>query len=55
MHSYEFDKVFSEEATNQQVYESTARSLVPKVLDGMNCTIFAYGATGAGKILFGIG
>lgn len=49
MHSYEFDHVFSEEATNREVYEKTARKLIPKVLDGMNCTIFAYGATGAGK------
>ena len=49
MHTYEFDRVFSETTSNREVYESTAKKLVPKVLDGMNCTIFAYGATGAGK------
>jgi kinesin family member 18/19 len=55
MHSYEFDRVFSESATNRDVYEATAKNLVPKVLDGMNCTIFAYGATGAGRWMVFIG
>jgi len=49
MHAYEFDRVFGEDASNEEVYRETAKRLVPKVLDGINCTIFAYGATGAGK------
>lgn len=31
------------------MYEKTTKSLLPKVLNGYNATIFAYGATGAGK------
>lgn len=52
---YAFDMVFGEDSTNLAVYESTARHLVPDVLDGMNATVFAYGATGSGKVcrLFG--
>lgn len=49
IHTYEFDRVFGSEASNEQVYESTVRNLIPKVLMGINCTIFAYGSTGAGK------
>ena len=49
MHAYEFDKVFGDSATNEDVYVETAKSLIPKVLSGVNVTIFAYGATGAGK------
>ena len=31
------------------VYANTTRSLLDGVLDGYNATVFAYGATGAGK------
>lgn len=31
------------------MYEKTTKSLLPKVLNGYNATVFAYGATGAGK------
>lgn len=31
------------------IYEASTKKLIPKVLDGVNCTVFAYGATGAGK------
>ena len=33
----------------QDVYEDTTKSLLPGVLNGYNATVFAYGATGAGK------
>ncbi|KAL2312733.1 Kinesin-like protein [Schizosaccharomyces pombe] len=46
---YAFDRVFDETATQQQVYERTARPLLDNILDGFNATIFAYGATGCGK------
>ncbi|TPX66708.1 hypothetical protein SpCBS45565_g04319 [Spizellomyces sp. 'palustris'] len=46
---YGFDRVFNETATQQEVYEGTARPLIDGVLNGYNATVFAYGATGCGK------
>lgn len=46
---YCFDRVLEETATQEEVYEATAKELVPGVLDGFNSTICAYGATGCGK------
>ncbi|KAJ1527139.1 hypothetical protein ONE63_008673 [Megalurothrips usitatus] len=43
------DKVFEEDATQEEVYAGTTRPLVEAVLRGHNATVFAYGATGAGK------
>ncbi|SZF05913.1 unnamed protein product [Blumeria hordei] len=47
--TFGFDRVFDENTTQAEVYESTARSLLDSVLDGYNATVFAYGATGCGK------
>ncbi|KAJ7507488.1 kinesin-like protein [Mycena galericulata] len=44
-----FDKVFNNEARQQDVYEATAQPLLQGLLDGYNATVFAYGATGCGK------
>ncbi|ORX72332.1 kinesin-domain-containing protein [Linderina pennispora] len=44
-----FDEVFSETATNGDVYERTAKPLVEYVFGGGNATCFAYGQTGSGK------
>lgn len=44
-----FDRVFDRESSNQDVFEHTTKSIVEGVLGGFNCTVFAYGATGAGK------
>ncbi|XP_032222614.2 kinesin-like protein KIF18A isoform X2 [Nematostella vectensis] len=44
-----FDRVFNEEANNTDVFENTTKDIIDGVLDGFNCTVFAYGATGAGK------
>nr|XP_022906683.1 kinesin-like protein KIF19 isoform X2 [Onthophagus taurus] len=46
---YLFDVVFGEEATQEEVYDVTTSGLVKDVLNGFNATVFAYGATGAGK------
>ena len=46
---FAFDRVFDENATQGDVYEATTRGIVDRVLDGINCSVFAYGATGAGK------
>ncbi|SSD61837.1 related to Kinesin-like protein KIP3 [Saccharomycodes ludwigii] len=48
-HRFIFDKLFDESATQQEVYECTTRPLLDSILDGYNCTVFAYGATGCGK------
>ena len=46
---YRFDAVFGESATQRQVYEGALSGIVDAVLKGINATVFAYGATGAGK------
>lgn len=44
---YAFDCVFDTDATQEQVYQKTARPQIESVLSGYNATVFAYGATGA--------
>ncbi|KAI0035688.1 kinesin-domain-containing protein [Vararia minispora EC-137] len=44
-----FDRVFRHDASQQDVYDATARPLLNRLLDGFNATVFAYGATGCGK------
>lgn len=46
---FAFDAVFAPEATNEEVFEGTTKAVVDAVLEGFNCSVFAYGATGAGK------
>lgn len=46
---YAFDQAFDETVATRQVYENTTRFLIGSVLQGFNATVFAYGATGAGK------
>ena len=44
-----FDRVFDMSATNEEVFEGTTKDIITSLLDGYNCSVFAYGATGAGK------
>ncbi|ETE73804.1 Kinesin-like protein KIF18B, partial [Ophiophagus hannah] len=44
-----FDRVFGEMATQAEVFENTTKEILNGVLNGHNCSVFAYGATGAGK------
>ncbi|XP_074782542.1 kinesin-like protein KIF18B [Athene noctua] len=44
-----FDRVFGEGATQEEVFQHTTHALLDSVLNGYNCSVFAYGATGAGK------
>jgi len=46
---FQFDHAFTESETTEDVYEYTARPLVPFVLEGGCATVFAYGQTGSGK------
>ena len=47
--SYQYNRVFPESSTSQQVYADAASSLVAAAVNGYNGTIFAYGQTGSGK------
>jgi kinesin family protein 11 len=46
---FTFDHVFGEESTQQEVYNKIVKPVVAEVLEGFNCTVFAYGQTGTGK------
>ena len=46
---FAFDAVYGPDSTNDQVYEGTTKDLVETIFNGYNCSVFAYGATGAGK------
>ncbi|XP_008589545.1 PREDICTED: kinesin-like protein KIF18B [Galeopterus variegatus] len=47
--TFVFDRVFGEAATQQDVFQHTTHSILDSFLQGYNCSVFAYGATGAGK------
>ncbi|XP_010638746.2 kinesin-like protein KIF18A isoform X2 [Fukomys damarensis] len=44
-----FDTVFDETSTQLEVFEHTTKPILRSFLNGYNCTVLAYGATGAGK------
>ncbi|XP_064869205.1 kinesin-like protein KIF18A isoform X1 [Oncorhynchus nerka] len=44
-----FDNVFGEDSSQVDIFENTTKRILDGVLNGFNCTVFAYGATGAGK------
>ncbi|XP_055957564.1 kinesin-like protein KIF18A [Patella vulgata] len=46
---FAFDYVFGPHTSNQTVYEHTTKTILEGFLNGYNCSVFAYGATGAGK------
>lgn len=48
-HDFVFDEVFSQDASQAEVFNKSATDICKNVLDGYNGTIFAYGQTGAGK------
>ena len=47
--TFTFDTFFDMDATQEEVYEQAASSIVQGVLNGYNGTVFAYGQTGTGK------
>ncbi|KAF3329937.1 kinesin-related protein-like protein [Carex littledalei] len=47
--TFTFDKVFGPKSKQEDVFEHAVVPLVNEVLEGYNCTIFAYGQTGTGK------
>jgi len=46
---YAFDYAFDDQTDTEKVFSLTALNLCTAVMDGFNSTVFAYGATGAGK------
>ncbi|KAJ3296228.1 kinesin motor protein cin8 [Borealophlyctis nickersoniae] len=47
--TYTFDKVFGPEADQTLIFDDVVVPILDEVRMGYNCTIFAYGQTGAGK------
>ncbi|EPX70804.1 kinesin-like protein Cut7 [Schizosaccharomyces octosporus yFS286] len=47
--TYAFDKVFGPEADQLMLFEHAVSPILTQVLNGYNCTVFAYGQTGTGK------
>jgi kinesin family member 11 len=47
--SFILDHVFSPNTTQKELFDSCIKPLVDEVLQGYNCTIFAYGQTSTGK------
>ena len=47
--SFQFEVVFTDCITNQEIYLTCMEPLIPNIMDGFNVTCFAYGMTGAGK------
>ncbi|CAI5467914.1 unnamed protein product [Closterium sp. Yama58-4] len=47
--AFNFDRVFGPTSKQQHLYKLAIAPIVEEVLEGFNCTIFAYGQTGTGK------
>ena len=47
--TYAFDYAFDKDTSQNVVFENSTKFLIEGVVNGYNATVFAYGATGAGK------
>ncbi|KAG8990644.1 kinesin motor protein cin8 [Tulasnella sp. 427] len=47
--TYPFDRVFGPEADQAMIYNDVVQPILEEVIQGYNCTLFAYGQTGTGK------
>uniref|UniRef100_A0ACD5WX50 Uncharacterized protein n=1 Tax=Avena sativa TaxID=4498 RepID=A0ACD5WX50_AVESA len=47
--TYTFDKVFGPKSQQRAIYDHAVAPIVNDVLEGYNCTVFAFGQTGTGK------
>ena len=47
--TYAFDFAFDKHTSQEVVFENSTKFLIDGVVNGFNATVFAYGATGAGK------
>ncbi|KAF5750970.1 kinesin-related protein [Tripterygium wilfordii] len=46
---FTFDKIFGPKSQQRSIYDQAIAPIVNEVLEGFNCTVFAYGQTGTGK------
>jgi kinesin family protein 18/19 len=44
-----FDQIFGCDSSNVAVFEGSTKNIVKSLLHGYDCSVFSYGATGAGK------
>ena len=47
--TFNYDHVYPEKSTQEEIFEETSKEVVKSVLNGYHGTIFAYGQTGTGK------
>jgi kinesin family member 11 len=47
--TYVFTQVFGQYSTQEEVFNLSIVPIIEEVLQGFNCTVFAYGQTGTGK------
>ena len=47
--TFNFDAVYDDRASQEDVFRESVQPVVDEVLAGFNCTVFAYGMTGSGK------
>lgn len=47
--TFNFDRVFGPKSNQNEVYKTVVGPLIEQVMQGYNCTVFAYGQTGTGK------
>ncbi|XP_060843483.1 osmotic avoidance abnormal protein 3 isoform X2 [Rhopalosiphum padi] len=47
--TFTFDGVYGPDSNTEQIYNDIAYPFVEGILEGYNCTVFAYGQTGCGK------
>ncbi|KAK7497988.1 hypothetical protein BaRGS_00010859, partial [Batillaria attramentaria] len=48
-HNFTFSRVFPEETTQKEFFDSTMLKLVQDFIEGQNCLVFTYGVTNSGK------
>lgn len=46
---FTFDHTFGKECTQKELYTKCCQDVLESLMQGFNCTIFAYGQTGTGK------
>ena len=52
---FNFNRIFQEPSTQEQVFQDVSRNIIKAVCDGYNGSILAYGQTGTGKTYTMIG